>query len=763
MTRPSRDTRSHPLAPATRWVERAQLAGYLSRPNARLILISAPAGFGKTTLIAQWRAELAHNRAFAWINMDSGDNDPGRLWSRIISALNKSCPELAADGIDEPWRGEEQALDKSCPELAADGIDEPWRGEEQALAGTALPRLLNRLASLRTPVVLVLDNYQVINEPGCHQLIEFLVRHLPLPVQIVLATREEPPLPLARLRAEGKLAEVRARELCFTPSETAALVRAAGVADLGEHDLAELVKRTEGWPAGIYLAALSLRENPSSSAFIRQFSGTDRFVFDFLTEEAFNHQSPEMCQFLMRTSILERFTAPLCDAVADTSGAREELAALERANLFVVPMDSNRLWYRYHRLFAQMLRSRLAVSEPEIMRALHQRASAWHRQWGFPEEAVSHALAAGDTAEAVDLIARHWLALVSTGKTATVRRWIHLLGDARIHSDPIAAHCAAWTAALCGDQKAESRWLVAVKAGKHNGRLPDGMASLQSSAALLRGMFGFDGLRVMCRSAALAVKLEDDPLPPWYTLARTFFGFSLYLSGEPEAAAALEQAVLSGTRIPPVRTLALAIASVIAAEEGRLGQAEELAVKAQETAGDRVRGELMEADFVHTATGAIHYQQGRLQDARNDFERALHINRRRAGTSPWPKADILLRLAMVLAELGDRAGAATLLAEARNVLAVLPDGTQALQARAGRAESLLTSEAREMRLSEPLTEREDAVLHLLRGTLSIREIGMELHLSVNTIKTHTRSIYRKLGVADRRDAVERARLLDLIS
>ncbi|MGE5292720.1 MAG: LuxR C-terminal-related transcriptional regulator [Micromonosporaceae bacterium] len=729
------ETKLHAPVLRKEWLERPELVHYLSGTAAKLVLVDAPAGFGKTILVAQWRVAEGQARRFAWVSLDTGDNDPARLWWHVISSLRRACPEIGPDS----------------------GL---WlrRASAQGLTEALLSGLVNELAALRCRVVLVLDDYHVIKNHGCHEQIRFVQRHLPAAVQIVLITRADPPLPLARLRAVGDMAEIRTRDLRFTPAETAALVYATAGIQLCDSDVADLVERTEGWPAGIYLAALSLRGNPCPSAFIQQFTGSNRFIVDFLAEEVLNQQPPEIRQFLMRTSILERFTAPLCDAVAETSNSAEVIEKVGQNNLFLRPLDDNRMWYRYHHLFAQMLRIQLARTEPEILPALHRRASVWHRRAGSAEEAVAHALSAGDSSGAADLIARHWYGFVNAGRAETVRGWIHSLGHDRIGDEPVAAHCAAWVAALCGDRDSVHRWLAVVEAGQYDGPLPDGMKSLTSSAALLRGTFGFDGIRAMRESAAAAVELERDPTSPWYVLARAAFGFSLCLSGDIAAAAVVaEQAVLGVASIPVVRMLALAIASLVATEDGRVAQARELAWAARQIGDGAGLSGSPHSSLAHTAAGAVHSSEGRLEEARSEFEQALRARRQWFGISPWPTADTLLRLASVQLDMGDRPGAAARLAEARDVLSSMPERAEALQARVTRLELRLAGASWGTPLAEPLTEREETVLRLLRGTVSLREIGQELYLSANTIKTHTRAIYRKLGVSTRRDAVERAR------
>ncbi len=720
-------------------MQRPELTDHLARTAAKLVLVDAPAGFGKTTLVAQWRSSPAESRPFAWVSLDRGDDDPSRLWWYIASALQRACPEIGGEVI--------------LKELRVQAPD---------ITGTVLPILANDLAALATPVVLVLDDYHVIKERRCHDQIAFLVLHLPPSAQIVLITRADPPLPLARLRTAGEMVEIRARELRFGADEAAALVQAVSGVQLGEDDLADLMERTEGWPAGMYLAALSLRGHPSPQAFVREFTGGNRFIVDFLADEVLSRQPGDIQEFLARTSILTRFCAPLCDAVTGSANAVEIIETLERENLFLVPLDDSRRWYRYHHLFAQLLRSQLALTEPGIVRALHHRASAWHQRSGSTEEAVSHSLAADDAVTAVDLITRHWRSYADIGQITTVRGWMGLLGDDRIAANPVAAHSAAWAAALTGDRDTVRRWLPVIGSGHHEGPLPDGMQSLQSSAALLRAVFGFDGLRDMRESAVTAVDIERDPATPYYALARAALGCSLYLSGESAAAAGpLEEAVQSMTNHPLIEMFALSWAALVAVDLGRLSKAHELAQTARALAA---RGEISNAprsSAAYTALGAAYAARGQLEEARNELERAFR-HRNSIGLSPWPTLEPTLWLARVRLDLGDTSGAAELAAEARGLLTLLPEGTEALQARLAELDRRIAGRPRPVSPAEPLTEREVAVLHLLSGSQSLREIGQELYVSANTVKTHTQAIYRKLGVSTRHDAVEQGKQLGIL-
>jgi LuxR family maltose regulon positive regulatory protein len=736
------ETKLHAPTVSKEWVEHDELVGHLAGTVTRLVLLSAPAGSGKTTLVAQWRSSPAEVRPFAWVSLDVGDNHPARCWWHVVHALQRARPELDVEDI-----------------LGA------LRAQDPDIAGTFLPLLVNELARLGKPVVLVLDGYHLISDRGFHEQVASLLPRLPHAVQLALITRTDPPLPLARLRAAGELTEIRARELHFGPAQVAELVANVAGIELSEADLADLTSRTEGWPAGVYLAALALRGHPSPSAVIQQFTGDSRFVVDFLAEEVLSHQPAGIRQFLARTSILNRFCAPLCDAVTGTANAAEIIDILERDNLFIVPLDDTRQWFRYHRLFAEMLRSDLARTEPELMPALHRRASDWLRRSGLPGQAISHAQAAGDVAGVISLIARNWFVYVHCGQIAMVRGWLNSLGDDEVIAHPVAAHCGAWVAAISGDRESLWRWLPIVETAEDDGPLPDGIRSLKSSAALLKGTFGFEGIGPMRDAAAEAVALEPDPASPWYAMARTIYAAALYWSGDLDAAGAwAEEALSAPACVGIIRVMASAILSLVALGQARLAEAEQLARSACDILADAGSGlaAAPASSLGYTAAGAVLAHRGLPTDARREFERALRIRRSQPGISPWATVEVLIRLASVLAGTGDRPGAVALAEEARLLLTSAPDGAGALLARLDRLEQRLAGRSRGVPAVDPLTDREVGVLRLLRGTLSIREIGQTLNVSQNTVKTHTNAIYRKLGVSSRHDAISRARDMDIL-
>jgi ATP/maltotriose-dependent transcriptional regulator MalT len=664
------DTKVQPPEIRPEWLDRPALLSRLAGATARLILLSAPPGSGKTVLVSQW-CGVPDGRRFAWAALDASDSNPTRLWWKIVSAVGRACPEF---DVDPP-----QVL------MPRQGC-------------VLLPAFISRLAVLRPPVVLVLDDYHLVNNPKCHRQVERLLRDLPPSCQLVLMTRVMPPLELARLRAGGEVADIGLADLRFSRSQTGALVSAMAGVTLDGADLNALVESTEGWPAGVYLAALALRGQPSPHSFIDQFTGDHRFIADFLVEEVLNRETPDVRRFLLETSILDRFTPSLCDAVTGRVDSAQLIERLERENAFLIPDDGQREWYRYHNLFGQMLRGQLARTESQsrLVPLLHKRASAWHGEAGSPERAITHALSAGDLDRAAGLIAAHWRDFASQGRIAAVSDWLGSLGEDRVA-----------------------------------------------------------GVKSMVEDGIIAAELEDDPASRWYAYARGLLGFALYLAGDPDATPVLERALAAGTSWPLNRIAALAVTAIRAADEGDLARAERLAEEAARIVNGSGFSKFPPNSIVLVALGAVHFAQGRLTEARAELEYALRRRQRWVPLTPWLSVEIQLRLARVLLSMGDREAAATIAAEIGNVLTASPDGADALLARLGELNRLLAAKPSAPSGTGPLTERELVILGLLRRSLSVSEMARELYLSPNTVKTHKRAIYRKLGVSSREEAIER--------
>ena len=375
------------------FVPRPRLARRLDEGLARgVILVSAPAGSGKTSLVADW--VRASDRPVAWLSLDAGDNDPARFWRHAFAALDRARPGIGS---------------RVAPLLR---LSEPPSSE------VLVTILINEMASHEA--VFVLDDYHVIDSRQLHDGVAFLVSNLPTGLRLVLASRNEPPLPLARLRARGQVTEVIAADLRFTVAEAAALLGGTVSGDT----VAALTDRTEGWAAGLQLAALSLRGQQDPVRFLAEFSGTNRYVLDYLTEEVLDAQATDVRGFLLQTSVLDRLSGPLCDALTGRSDSQRMLELIERAGLFLIPLDGVRGWWRYHHLFADLLRHRIDAEQPGRASELHAIAARWHEEHGLADDAIRHALAAGLVDETARLIERHFDAAYMTGERATIQRWL---------------------------------------------------------------------------------------------------------------------------------------------------------------------------------------------------------------------------------------------------------------------------------------------------------------------------------------------------
>src|SRR5215475_8120765 len=401
--------------------------------SRRLILVCAPAGFGKTALLADWARR--GSRPVAWLSLDAGDNDPARFWRHAVAALDRVRP-----GIGE----------RAGPLL---GPPAPLSFEGLVTA------LINQLAAQpgEDKLLLVLDDYHLIDTQQVQDSLAFLLEHLPSSMHLVLASRADPPLPLARLRARGQLAELRAAELRFTADEAAALLQqmangASGA--LSDADVAALTARTEGWAAGLQLAGLSLRGQADPAGFVAAFSGSHRYVLDYLAGEVLDHLDGQLREFLLETSVLERLSGGLCDAVTGRAGSQGLLERVERAGLFLVPLDEARGWWRYHHLFAGLLRARLQAEQPGRVPELHRAAAAWHEKRDLADDAVRHALAAGDAVWAARLIEQHFDATYHRGQRATIHRWLAALPADLVHARPRLQLAQAWMAVVGGHVEA---------------------------------------------------------------------------------------------------------------------------------------------------------------------------------------------------------------------------------------------------------------------------------------------------------------------
>jgi LuxR family transcriptional regulator, maltose regulon positive regulatory protein len=709
----------------------------------KVSLLSAPTGYGKTTLLAHWRQVEEAELSFAWVSLDEQDNDPVRLWRHIVEALRQVVPE------------EEHFGANVLVGTSAAG---------QGFVGTMLPRLINEIAELPHQIVLVLDDYQFITWGDAHESVTFFVEHLPENIHLVISSRSDPPLPLWRWLARGEMNEIRTEQLAFSEEEADCLLNEKMGLGIDPNDVIVLLERTEGWPAGIYLASLSLQNREDKHAFIESFRGSNRYIVGLLGEEVLAGLTEEVRQFLLETSVLRRMTGPLCDAVTGREGSSRLLRELARSNLFVVSLDEQGEWYRYHQLFSELLLYELESDQPELAPTLRERASAWLEGEDYFEDAIRQAIAATDYERVGLLIARHWYGYVVAGQTATVQLWLEYLPEVTITQDSALALVEAWMCALGGQREESARFLRLAEGIPHEGPLPDGTTSVESGVTVLRATFGFSGVQSMVEMARRATELEPAERSPWAALVRYALGTSLYLSGEAqEARKPLEEALLlTEDDQPLVRVVSLSFLSLVATEEGYLEEAESHARAAQELVEGLRPYRIPQISQAPIALGCVLAERGKLEEAREELESGLSTRRRLPGLSPWPTLIGLLGLAPVLAALGDRAGARAVLAEARTILEAYPDAGMFPERLERQEHKLRARKAREGLLDGELTERELDVLRLLLGESSTRQMAQSLYVAPSTVRTQIKSIYRKLGVSSRKRAVDEARARGLI-
>ena len=690
----------------------------------RLTVVSAPVGWGKTTAVLEWRRRSAGRTPFGWIALDEDDNDPTTFWAYVIEALAGMFPGRTSQ---------------------AQGVAEQ-RGDVRE---RVIPALVNGLADAGDGV-LVLDDYHVITSPLVAEQLTFFLDHLPAGLHLVVVTRAEPALPLARLRAQGELTELRATDLRFTPVETGKLLNDVLGLRLGGKQVVTLQEKTEGWAAALHLAALSMRSSGDPAALIGGFSGEHQHLVQYLGSEVLAGLHPALRTWLIETAILDRFCVPLCDAVTERTDGAEMLHQAEQANLFVLALDDRHQWFRYHQLFVEMLRRELTKAAPEQRAELNQRASEWFASHDAPQEAVRHALQAGDLASAHLLTGRHWNHEYNAGRLATVDGWLTALGEDRVRADPwlSAARVMIW---------ADEGRLDELDAWLELEPTVDGYpyAVLRALHRFKSGDLGRAGDEL---GRAQQLRLESEPF--WETVERCVRGATAYWAGDLATAR---------TSLASATSLARSYDNV-AGLTYATGYLALLALDADDVVTARRRLDRIAAYLDPAADLAAHFvlalpllALGRLFELDGDSERAEHALTRavacaRGGAGRLERVATVATLARLHQRDGDRQLATRLLAEAAALLRLSPDP--------GRAATMAADEPSAPRVrvtsGEALTAREAAVLRLLPTQLSLREIADALYVSHNTAKTHSRALYRKLGVSSRDEAVVAARSSGLL-
>ncbi len=611
------------------------------RMGRQTTLVSAPAGFGKTTLVSAWVAEA--DRPSAWLSLDEGDNDAVRFLSYFVAALQKVDPQIG----------------RSMQSL--------WQSPEPAQPEALWIALANDIAVTPHPLLMVVDDYHVIHSMQIHQQLASLLDHLPQQMHLVILTREDPPLPLSRLRARGQMSEVRQADLRFSLQEAALFLNANMGLGLTPDDVAVLEARTEGWIAGLQLAALSMRQTDDIPGFVQSFAGSNRYILDYLTDEVIERQPPDVREFLLQTSILERLSAPLCDAVTGRDNSHGILLALEQGNLFLIPLDESRQWYRYHSLFAELLRHRLRTEVgAEATKMLHQRARQWYAEHGSLEEAIRHALAAEDWQQAAALINVESSTMLNRGEVATLLRWMGSLPEEVIRANPQLCCDYAWPLVLSGQIKAGKSYLhVAEEAAPHNPDLQGQIAATRVHIARAQG-----DMRGVVEWSGRALSL----LPPGDLGGRAVVALGLgmghwYLGHVEEAGRAFQEADRAGRQSNNFHVVMYAQTFLgrIRACRGQLRRAVLHYQQGAELGAQQPPTALGYMDW-----GTIRYEWNDLIGAVQDVERAIELSQR--GGAPDITASAQVQLAVIRLAQGDVTAALGTLEEAEQTARAVGPG-----------------------------------------------------------------------------------------
>jgi LuxR family maltose regulon positive regulatory protein len=624
----------------------------------KLTLISAPAGFGKTTLVSEWVAVC--QRPVAWLSLDEGDNDPTGLLIYIVAALQTIGPSIGA------------------------GVLRTLQSPQPPSAESVLTILLNEITTLPKDFVLVLDDYHVIDSKPLDEALTFLLEHLPPQMHLVIATREDPDLPLARLRARSQMTELRAADLRFTPAEAADFLGRVMALQLTVEDIAALESRTEGWIAGLQLAALSMQGRSDTARFIKSFTGSHHFILDYLVEEVLQRQPEHVRNFLLQTAILDRLSSPLCDALTGQEDGRGMLEALDRGNLFVIPLDDQRQWYRYHHLFAEVLQAHLMEAQPEQISSLHQRASAWYEQNGLPPDAIRHALAARDFERAASLMELAWSAMDLSHQSSTWLGWVKALPDGLVRTRPVLSVGYAWALLDGGELEAsearlqDAERLLDTPTDKMVVVDKEQFRSLAASIATARAYrslaLGNVPGAVEYAQQALRLTPEDDRVR--YIQATSLLGLAQYASGNLEAAERSLADFHTNLRKTGEILTTIGITFLLAdirVALGRLHEAESIYQQSLRLATGQAEPMPSGTADLYRGLGELCIEWGALEAAAQHLLTSQKLGEQ-APSTDWPHR-LCVSLARLKEAQGDLDGALAVLDEAERVFvrAPLPD------------------------------------------------------------------------------------------
>ena len=693
----------------------------------------APGGYGKTTLLAAW-AE-AEERDVAWVTLDERHNDPGLLISAIAAALSPIGP------IDE-------------------SILAPLASPQPNVARVVIPRLCAFLAD-RPGVVIVLDDAHVVRSAAGRDVLATLAKCLPAADQLALAAREEPRIRLGRLRTERMVVELGADDLAMTRSEASRLFRACGK-PLSTEIVATLVERTEGWPAALYLAARWLEGSREPEKEAAHFTGDDRFVADYLRDEFLNGLDRPDLDFLIRASVLDRLSGGACDFVLEREGSAAELRSLSRSNLLLVPLDHRDCEYRFHALLREMLKAELHDLGEERERDLHARASRWYSAVGDFDRAVDHAIAAGDVDAAGRLIGASMPAYAASGRQATLERWLEAFGEEQLARSAPLCVTAAIVAMVDANEGQVQRWALAAEKSLAAGGDRSEEAELKAGIAMIQNVSGT--LRGTQPAARELAELRDllPPDLPWRSLCCLAEGVMRHLGGDRiEARRVLKEGIGMGTAAAPnPASLAMIQLALIALDEGDLDEAHTQVHRALSIVEHYGLGEYVTSAMTFGVAALVSGRRGNSGEASRQVAVAEGLLEKAPDLIPWLEAQTRIALARTAIMLDAVAEAREHLAAARRCTERIPDAVvlaEWQELAADEAEAAVADGDR-----WPLTPAEIRLLHHLPTHRSFPEIGRQLYVSTNTVKTQAQSIYRKFNVSSRAEAVEVARAAGLL-
>jgi LuxR family maltose regulon positive regulatory protein len=714
------------------FVSRAGLIEAARANGCRVVGVTAPAGYGKSTMLVEWAG--AEDRRVAWVSLDRFDDDPALLLSLLASAYARISPGNA--------------------DLIAD-----MGGLGVSVLGRAAPRLAAAFRTSPVPFVLMLDDLHELRSPACHDVLGVVLSGIPRGCQLVAASRfEQPHLP--RLRASGDALELRASDLALDAAGAEQIFAQAQVR-LTRELAAAVTERTEGWPVGLYLAALIAHDSNGQALTV---SGEDRYVADYLYRESLMQLPESLQRFLRYTAVLDQLSAPLCDALLGETGAQLRLRGLEASNVFLIPLDRRREWYRYHALFREFLLGELRRVEPEVIMKLHLRAADWYESNGSPAMAVEHLLDTTERDRCVQLVAQLVLATYQAGQMSTVQRWLSALGDAAIEDYPPLAVLAGWVTALTGQTGEAQRWAAILDAASFDLVPLDGTASFDSARAMLRSIMCAAGPQQAMTDASFAVAHEPQ-WSAWRDQALVISGEAYLLTGDVDRAAALfaESSTLAAAAgNSDVVVLSESELAVLAMDHRRWAEAAERVERALAAIDEARMHDYATSVLAFAAAGRLCVHRQDLSEANRQLTRAMRARPSLTYALPYLAVRVRLQLAKVYWALGDHTTARHLLREIDDILLHRP-ALGVLVDEVSEFRGILTSSPRVGATGgSPLSAAELRLLPYLQTHLTIREIGERLFVSRNTVNSQVGSIYRKLGVSSRNDAVQTATTIGLL-